>query len=279
MDIWHAIIFGIIEGITEFLPISSTGHLTIAEKLLGYSIDEPGITAFTAVIQIGAIAAAVIFFRSDIIRAATAWLQGLTNAQKRKNADYKFGWAIILGSLPIAVIGLAFKDVIETGLRSLWWIAGALIVWSVVLWYADKTAKGNRSEKEITWKDTLIIGLVQCVALIPGISRSGATMSAGLLAGFDRVTVTRLSFFLGIPALVAAGILQAVTKADDIAATSIGWGPTLVASIVAFVTGYMTIAWLIKFISSHTFSVFIWYRIVLGFVIIGLITTNLIGAV
>lgn len=279
MTIFEAILLGIVEGITEFLPISSTGHLTIVEKLMGYQIDDPGVTAFTAIIQIGAIAAAILYFRNDIIRVVTAWLKGLSNAESRKDPDYKYGWAIIIGSIPIAVVGLVFQDMIETSLRSLWWVAGALIVWSFVLWYADRAAKQNRTEGEVTWKDTLMIGLVQCLALIPGVSRSGATMSAGLLAGFDRVTVTRLSFFLGIPALTAAGILQAVTKVDDIGISGIGWGPTIVATIVSFIVGYLAIAWLLKFIASNTFMVFIKYRIVLGIVIIGLISANVITAV
>ncbi len=280
MTILEAIILGIVEGITEFLPISSTGHLTIVEKLLGYQIDDPGVTAFTAVIQIGAIAAAVWYFRSDIIRVATAWLRGLADVEVRKqNPDYKYGWAIIIGSVPIAVIGLVFQDIIETSLRSLWWVAGALIAWSFVLWYSDRVAKQNRVEAEVTWRDTLAIGLVQCLALIPGVSRSGATMSAGLLAGFDRVTVTRLSFFLGIPALVAAGVLQAVTRADDITTSGIGWGPTVVATIVSFVVGYLAIAWLLKFIASNTFMIFVRYRIALGIVIVGLIMTSTITAV
>lgn len=274
-----AILLGIIEGVTEFLPISSTGHLTIAEKLLGYQIDAPGITAFTAVIQIGAILAAVWYFRSDIWRVATAWLQGVINAEARKKADYKYGWAIIIGSVPIAIVGLVFKDVIETTLRNMWWVAISLIVWSAVMWYADRTAKQSRREKDVTWKDTLVIGLTQCLALIPGVSRSGATMSAGLLADFDRVTVTRLSFFLGIPALVAAGALQAVTKYDDIAIHGVGWGQTIVATIVSFAVGYVSIAWLLKFVSQHNFSLFIWYRIALGVGIVILLLTGAITAV
>lgn len=273
-----AIILGIIEGITEFLPISSTGHLTIAEKLMGYQIDAPGITAFTAVIQIGAILAAVVYFREDILRVATAWLRGLGQAEARKNPDYKYGWAIIAGSVPIAVVGLAFQDVIETTLRSMWFVAGGLIIWSIVLWYADRTAKQTRKETDVTWKDTLTIGAVQCLALIPGVSRSGATMSAGLMAGFDRVTVTRLSFFLGIPALVAAGALQAITKYDDIALHGVGWGPTIAATIVSFVVGYISIAWLLKFVSHNDFSVFIWYRLILGSGIIVMLLFGVIAA-
>lgn len=275
-----AIILGIIEGVTEFLPVSSTGHLTIAEKLMGYQIDDPGVTAFTAIIQIGAIVAAIIYFRQDIWRVGTAWFRGHVNAAVRRNDnDYKFGWAIFIGSLPIAIVGLAFQDIIETTLRSLWFVAGGLIVWSLVLWYADKKIENNpkpKGEQQISWRDTLLIGAAQCLALIPGVSRSGATMSVGLLAGFDRVTVTRLAFFLGIPALTAAGILQAVTRYDDIGAGSIGWGPTILATLVSFVVGYASIAWLLKFIASNTFAVFIRYRIVVGLIIVALLLTGTI---
>lgn len=273
-----AIILGIVEGITEFLPISSTGHLTVVEKLLGYTIDDPGIVAFTAVIQIGAIVAAVLYFWSDIWRIGKAWVEGVFSKQARKNPDYMYGWAIIIGSIPIAVIGLLFQDMIETTLRSMWWVAAGLIGWSVVLWIADQMTEKDRKEKNLTWKDTLMIGLVQCFSLIPGVSRSGATISAGMFAGFDRVTATRLSFFLGIPALVAAGALQAVTRFDDIGTEGIGWGPTIMATIVSFVVGYLAIAWLIKFISSNNFKGFVYYRLALGLLIIILLSSGTISA-
>lgn len=279
MDIIHAIILGVVEGITEFLPISSTGHLTIVEKLFGYKIDNPGITAFTAVIQIGAIAAAVWYFRKDIIQILVAWMRGLIDPAARRKSDYRYGWALILGSLPIAIIGLLFHHAVETTLRSLWWVAGALIAWSAVMWLADRFASQRRTEKAVTWRDTLAIGLAQCIALIPGVSRSGATMSAGLVAGLDRVTVTRLSFFLGIPALVAAGVMQAATKYDDIAIHGVGWGPTLVATAVSAIVGYISIAWLLKFIASNNFSLFIWYRVGLGIVMIVLLMSGTITAV
>lgn len=278
VNILDAILLGIIEGITEFLPVSSTGHLTIAEKLLGYKIDDPGITAFTAIIQAGAILATVIYFRRDITRIANAWVSGILNSKKRKTLDYRFGWAVIIGSLPIAVVGLLFKDQIETGLRSLWLVAFALIGWSAVMWLADKTASQTRNEADVKWKDTLYVGVAQCIALIPGVSRSGATMSAGLFRGFDRVTVTRLSFFLSIPALLAAGALQALTEYDKIS-TSVGWAPTIVATIVSFIVAYAAVAWLLKFIANHTLSVFIGYRVALGLVLIVLLTTGTISSV
>jgi undecaprenyl-diphosphatase len=240
MDIWQAIVLGIIEGVTEFLPISSTGHLTIAEKLLGYSIDDPGITAFTAIVQSGAVLATLLYFRKDLWRIITVWLRGLFNARHRADRDYQFGWAIILGSIPVGIVGFLFQDQIETTLRSLWLVGIALLAWSGVMWYADHTAKQTRHETDTTWKDTVIIGAAQCLALIPGVSRSGATMSAGLLRGLDRVAVTRLSFFLSIPALFAAGVLQTATQYDNIS-HSVGWQATIIATLVSFGVAYLAI--------------------------------------
>lgn len=277
MNIIQAIILGIIEGVTEFLPVSSTGHLTIVEKLMGFSIEDPAITAFTAIIQIGSIAAAVLYFRKDIVRIVTAWVRGITSASHRKDMDYKFGWAVILGSIPIAIVGLLFKNQIETTLRSLWFVAIALLGWSLVMWVADRKTTARRSEDKTTWRDTLVIGMVQCVALIPGVSRSGATISAGLLRGFDRTAATRLSFFLGIPALVAAGLLEAVTKASDIS-SGVGWAPTIVGTVVSFVVAYATIAWLLKYVAHHTFTLFIVYRIVLSVILIALLSAGAIAA-
>ena len=278
MQWWQAIILGIIEGVTEFLPISSTGHLTIAQKLMGMSLEDQSLLAFTAVIQIGAIIAAIIYFWDDIWRVLGAWWAGLWAAEKRKKFDYKYGWAIIIGSVPIALVGLLFKDEIETVLRSLWFVAIGLIVWSGVMWLADRYGKATRPEKSTTWKDALIIGAVQVLSLIPGVSRSGATMSAGLLRGFDRVAATKLSFFLGIPALVAAGALQAVTQYQHIA-DGVGWFNTLLATVVSFLVGYAAIAWLLKFVASNNFSLFIWYRIGLGTLLIALLLTGAVGAI
>lgn len=277
MDILHAILLGIVEGVTEFLPVSSTGHLTIVEKLLGYEIDAPGITAFTAVIQIGAILAAVLYFWKDIVRIATAWCRGIVSAADRDSPDYRMGWYVIIGSVPVAIVGLLFKDEIETVLRSMWFVVGGLIVWSIVMLIADRKGTQERAEGDITWKDALLIGCVQCLSLIPGVSRSGATIAAGLFRGIDRVTATRLSFFLGIPALVAAGGLQAVTQASTISHT-VGWGATIVGVVVSFVVGYVSIAWLLKFISQHNFTPFVIYRIALAVVIVGLLTSGVILA-
>jgi undecaprenyl-diphosphatase len=277
LNIFEAVLLGAVEGLTEFLPISSTGHLTIVEKLLGYSIDDPDITAFTAIIQSGAVLATVIFLRADLMRIVAAWLRGLFGADSRRHPDYRYGWAIILGSLPIGVVGLLFQDTIETTLRSLWFVASALILWSGVMWFADRAATQIRHEDDVTWKDTLIIGVVQCLALIPGVSRSGATMSAGLLRDLDRVTVTKLSFFLSIPALLGATVLQSVTQYDNISG-GVGWANTIVATVVSFVVGYLAVSWLLRFIAKHSYSLFIGYRLVLGSLLMVLLATNVIEA-
>jgi undecaprenyl-diphosphatase len=277
LNILEAVLLGAVEGVTEFLPVSSTGHLTIMEKLLGYSIDDPDITAFTAIIQSGAVIATVIFLRHDIARIVPAWLRGLFSAPAREDPDYRFGWAVVLGSIPIGVVGLLFQDTIETTLRSLWFVAGALIVWSGAMAFADHAATQTRHEDDVTWKDTLSIGVVQCLALIPGVSRSGATMSAGQLRDFDRVTVTKLSFFLSIPALLGATALQAVQEFGNIS-DGVGWGNTITATIVSFVVAYVAVSWLLKFIAGHTYSLFIAYRLVLGALLLVLLATNVIDA-
>jgi undecaprenyl-diphosphatase len=275
LNIIEAVLLGAVEGVTEFLPVSSTGHLTILEKLLGYDIAADDITAFTAIIQSGAVLATVIFLRKDIARIVPAWLRGLFTAADRQNPDYRFGWAVILGSIPIGIIGLLFQDTIEHGLRSLWFVAGALILWSGVMAFADHAATQFRHEDDVTWKDTLIIGTVQCLALIPGVSRSGATMSAGLLRDLDRVTVTKLSFFLSIPALLGATVLQVAKESGNIA-SGVGWGNTLIATAVSFAVAYVAVAWLLKFIAGHTYSIFIGYRLVLGSLLLVLLATNVI---
>lgn len=281
MNWLHAILLGIVEGITEFLPVSSTGHLNIVERLLGYDIDSRGMTAFTAVIQVGAIIAAIVYFFGDIVRIVRAWLRGLTDREARTDPDFTLGWGIILGSIPVAVVGLAFRHWIEGPLRSMWVIAIALLVWSAAMWAADRMAANNATPKEmgdITVRDSLIVGAFQALApLFPGVSRSGATISAGLVLGYDRVTATRLSFFMGIPALVAAGGLEAVTAAGDISAT-VGWGPTILATAVSFGVAYAAIAWLLRFVSKNSFTSFIVYRVALGLLIIGLLAAGVIAA-
>ncbi len=275
MEILHAVLLGIIEGVTEFLPVSSTGHLTIAEKLLGYDITDPALTAFTAFIQTGATLATVIYFRKDLARIFSAWFSGIFKGN-RDTPDYRMGWGIIIGSIPIALVGLLFRHQIETGLRSLWLVAAGLLVWSGVMYLAEKYGNQKRTEKSTTWKDTLFVGVMQCVALIPGVSRSGATISASLFRGFDRVTATRLAFFLSIPALFAAGIFEVVIRADEID-RQIGWAPTVVATVVSFIVAYGAVAWLLKFIGTHSFRSFIYYRLALGSILVVLLGTGVLS--
>jgi undecaprenyl-diphosphatase len=275
LNILEAVILGAVEGVTEFLPISSTGHLTILEKLFGYQIDDPDITAFTVIIQSGAVLATILFLRKDIARIVPAFFRGLFNAEARQHVDFRFGVAVLLGSMPIVFAALLFKDQIETTLRSLWFVAGALILWSGVMVFADRAATQQRGEADIRWKDTLIIGVVQCMALIPGISRSGATMSAGLLRDFDRVTVTRLSFFLSIPALTGASILQGIDEFDRIS-NGVGWLNTIVATVVSFIVAYLSVNWLLRYIARHSYTVFIVYRVALGGLLMVLLATNVL---
>jgi undecaprenyl-diphosphatase len=277
LEIWEAVVLGIVEGVTEFLPVSSTGHLTITEKLMGIPIDDKGVTAFTAIIQVGAIIAAIIYFRNDIARFISGFVKGLFSAEGRQQDGWRMAINVIIGSLPIAVIGLAFKDIIEGQLRSLWFVAGALVLWSLVMVAAEHLGKQQRGEGELTWKDALIIGLAQCIALVPGVSRSGATISAGLFRNLDRVTATRLSFFLGIPALAAAGVLEGVQRAGEVSAT-VGWVPVGVGLVVSFVVAYASIAWLLKFVASHSIATFVYYRAAVGGIIVALLWAGVISA-
>ncbi len=274
MDLLNAIILGIVEGLTEFVPVSSTGHLTIAEKILGLEIDDKAVTAFTAVIQMGAIAAVVVFFRADIWRIIRGWCRGLFRPEHRGDFDHRMGWYIIFGSIPIGVVGLAGRNLVTGPLRNLWWVAGSLIAWSFVLVYAERRGDQERRERDLTLTDAIVIGLVQCVALVPGVSRSGATISAGMLRGLDRVAATRVSFFLSIPALVAAGIFEM----KDVAGSGIGLTETLTATVVSFVVAYASVAWLLRFVAHHSMSVFAVYRVAVGVALLVLLTTGVMTA-
>ena len=274
---WQSIVLGIVEGITEFLPISSTGHLTVTEKLMGLPIDDPSVTAYTAIIQVGAMIASIIYFWGDIVRFATAWFAGLRNADKR-GSDYRMGWAIIAGFIPTAVIALLAEPLITGVLRSLWAVVVGLIVWSIAMFIGDRVGKQNRGEDTITVRDGVILGTLQSLALVPGVSRSGATITGGLLLGLDRVAATRMSFFLGIPTLIASGLYQAVKEAKHIA-DGVGWGSTLLGTAVSGVVAYVSIAWLLRYVSKNDFTGFIIYRVALALVIVALLVTQVISAV
>jgi undecaprenyl-diphosphatase len=269
-----SIVLGVVEGLTEFLPVSSTGHLTVAEKLLDIQVDDPAVTAFTAIIQFGAIVATFIYFRRDFIRLAVAGVGGLFNSQLRSERDFRFAWYVMAGSLPIAVIGLLLRDLITGPLRSLWVVSFALILWSAVMYVAEGRSRQRYGEGDLTLRQVLTIGLVQCFALIPGVSRSGATISAGLLQDVDRVTSTRLSFFLAVPALTGAGLFEL----KDVDTAVVGWGELAAGTLVSFVVAYASIAWLLKFVTRHPITVFVGYRILAGLAIIGLLTAGAISA-
>jgi undecaprenyl-diphosphatase len=264
MDYLQAVVLGVVEGLTEFLPVSSTGHLTIAEKLLGLDVADRSVTAYTAVIQMGAIAAVIVYFWSDIWRIARAWATGLVKPELRGHRDHRMGWYIILGSVPIGIVGLAARGLITGPLRSLWVVAAALIAWSAVMVVAERRGRQQRAEKDLTLRDALVVGVVQCLALVPGVSRSGATISTGLLLGLDRVAATRLSFFLSIPALLAAGIFQLPEALEG----DISLGQTLVGTAVSFVVAYASVAWLLRFVAGNSISRFVPYRVALGVVLL-----------
>ena len=268
LGIVDAVVLGVVEGLTEFLPVSSTGHLTIAEGLLGLDVDDPAVTAFTAVIQSGAILAVLLYFAKDIVRLVADLLGGLRHAEQRTQPGFRLALGVVVGSIPIGVVGLGLRDVIKGPvLRSLVTVGLALVLWSVVMVVAERRATQARGERDVTVRDTLVIGLVQCIALVPGVSRSGATISAGLLLGLDRVTATRLSFFLSVPALAAAGLLELPSALGE----GVGLVPVLVGSVVSFVVALASIAFLLRFVAANSITAFVPYRVALGVVVLGVL--------
>lgn len=280
MNIIEAIILGIIQGLTEFLPISSTGHLTVAGKLMGLISEEhpEQWTSFIAVIQLGTLVAILIYFWNDLWRITIDFIND--NLLKRKSfnnqsENSKMGWYIILGSIPVVFIGLVFKDLIEGSLtKNLYVIAASLILLGIILAFAEKFGKFKKELKEIKWYDALIVGFAQSLALIPGSSRSGTTITAGIFLGFKRETAARFSFLLSVPAILGSGLLQ-LYKALAFIDTS-GILTLIIATITSAVSGYLTIEFLLKFLRKNSTVVFIVYRIVIGVVIIILILNNVI---
>ena len=268
----QAIVLGISQGLTEFLPISSTAHTLIVSKLLGWP--DPG-AAFTAVTQVGTELAVVIYFRQDIARILKAWFASLTKKTERANPDAKMGWSVIIGTIPIGIAGLAFKSSIETTARNLWLVAATLIVMGILLGLADRYARHTKSEADINTKNAVLFGLGQALALIPGVSRSGATITAGLAMGFRRDVAARYSFLLAIPAVFASAALTAGDISSD---SFVNWPATIVATIVAFVVGYFVIASLMKYLQTRTFLPFVIYRIALGTLLMVLLANGVLSA-
>lgn len=271
MSSLEAIVLGLVQGLTEFLPISSSGHLRIVPALLGW--EDPG-AGFTAVIQLGTMAAVLIYFRADLWRIASAWLREWRLPIRRASAEAKLGWFILLGTIPISIFGLIFSDQIESGARSLYFIGSALILFSFVMVLAEWVGSQRRYLEQMNARDGLFIGTAQALALIPGVSRSGATISAGLLRGFDRVGAARYSFLLSVPAVVLSGLFE-LRKVGEEGSPSVA--ATVIATVVAFVSGYLAIAWLLRYLSTHSLGVFVVYRIALGVLVLGLAAAGVIS--
>ncbi len=264
---------GVVEGLTEFLPVSSTAHLTVTERLFNLKIDDAGVTAFTAVVQFGAVVAVLLYFRAEIVRLVIAGVRAIRDPAARRDPDARLAAFVVIGSIPIGIVGLAAKSLVEGPLRNLGVIAAALILWSGVLVYAERRYAAQRvthGERDLTLRDALVMGTMQCVALVPGVSRSGATISAGLFRGLNRVAATRLAFLLAIPALTAATLLELPKAVGH----GVGAAPTLLGTVVAFVVAYASIAWLLRFVAAHPISAFVPYRILAGVVIAVLLTVG-----
>lgn len=269
----EAIILGVVQGLTEFLPISSSAHLLIVGQLF-FDGRDPG-AAFTAVSQIGTELAVVVYFAKDIWRIISRWSRALVGKVPQSDPDVRIGWMVIVGSIPIAVLGLLFEDAIDSGLRNLWITAGMLAGVAVILAVADRVAKNERTLDRLTWRHAIFLGLWQALALIPGVSRSGATISGGLFMGYRREVAARYAFLLAVPAVLASGLYKLKDIGED---TTAAWGPTILATVIAFFIGYAVIAWLLRYVASHNFTVFVVYRLALAAVLVGLLATGTIAA-
>ncbi len=273
IDLLKAVLLGVLQGLTEFLPISSSAHLRIFPELFGWG--DPG-AAFTAVIQIGTELAVLIYFRKDIWRIANAWVRSLFRPEWRGHFDARMGWFIIVGSLPIVLLGVLLKDIIEKDFRNLWIIATALIGMGLVLGAADRFSRNDKLIEEITLKHAILMGCAQAMALIPGVSRSGATISMGRALGYERAAATRYAFLLAIPAVVGAGLFE--LKEIPHGHNDFGWGPTITATVVSFVVGYAAIAWLLRYVSTKSYTPFVIYRVGLGMATLGLLAIGVLNA-
>lgn len=272
MTWFEAVVLGIIQGLTEFLPISSSAHLLIVSQLFGW--EDPG-AAFTAVTQIGTETAVIIYFRREIVAILKAWSRSIYDADARHDPDARMGWLVLIGTIPIAVLGLTFATQIETVARNLWLTAVMLIVFGIILGVADALGARVKTERELTVRDGVLFGLAQSLALIPGVSRSGATISAGLAMGYTRGAAARYAFLLAIPAVLASGFYEATKIGDD---TTVAWGPTILATLIAFVVGFAVIAWLMRWLSTKSYLPFVIYRLALGTLVLVLLSAGVLQA-
>lgn len=276
MSWWQVIFLAVLQGLTEFLPISSSGHLAIASRVF-FSGDAGA--SFTAVTQLGTELAVLVYFARDIWRIAKAWVNGLVVKSHRDNVDYRMGWYVIIGTIPICVLGVLLKDEIRSGVRNLWVIAIALVVFSAVIAAAEYFGRQTRGAEQLRWRDALIVGVAQCLALVPGVSRSGATISAGLFLGLDRELAARFGFLLAIPAVFASGLFSLPDAFKPVAEGMSATGLQLVVSIaIAFVVGLVAITWLLRFLVSHSMYWFVGYRVVVGVVVLVLLGTGTVAA-
>ncbi|MFI7706654.1 undecaprenyl-diphosphate phosphatase [Nonomuraea sp. NPDC049480] len=265
----EAVVLGLVQGLTEFLPISSSAHIRVVSAFAGWQ--DPG-AAFTAVIQIGTETAVIIYFRKEIWEIISTWTRSLWNKELRSHWAARMGWYVIVGTLPIGVLGLVLKDQIETVFRDLRVVGTTLIVFALILWFADRTARNKLTlEKHLSFTHAIVYGFAQALALIPGVSRSGGTTTAGLLLDYRREDAAKYSFLLAIPAVLASGLFELSEIGEEAAPA---WGPTILATIISFIVGYLAVAWFLRYISTHRFTGFVIYRIALGFFVILAVTAG-----
>jgi undecaprenyl-diphosphatase len=271
----QVVVLAVVQGLTEFLPVSSSGHLAIASRL--FFADDAG-ASFTAVSQLGTELAVLVYFARDIWRIGKAWFNGLLVTAHR-NADYRMGWYVIIGTIPICILGLLFKDEIRTGVRNLWVIATALVVFSAVIALAERLGRQARHADQLNWRDAIVVGVAQTLALVPGVSRSGATISAGLFLGLDRELAARFGFLLAIPAVFASGLFSLPDAFRPVLEGMSATGPQLLAAIViAFVVGLAAVAWLLRFLVHHSMYWFVGYRVAAGAAVLILLATGVVSA-
>jgi undecaprenyl-diphosphatase len=274
MSWFEAVVLGVVQGLTEFLPISSSAHLRIVGEAFGW--DDPG-AAFTAITQIGTEIAVLLYFRRDIGRIIAAWIGSLAGRRKG-DPDARMGWLIIVGSIPIVVLGLLFQDRIETTLRDLRIVAIALVAFSLILYWADRVGAKKRELGELTVGHGVAFGFAQAMALIPGVSRSGGTITMGLFLGYTRAAAARYSFLLAVPAVLGSGFFQAYEAlTGDVAGETVAWGPTIVATLIAFGVGLSVIAWLLRYLNRGSFTPFVVYRVILGLNVLALVGTGVLA--
>lgn len=275
IDVWQSVVLGVVEGLTEFLPVSSTAHLRIAEGLMGVDVADNAVVGFTAVIQVGAIAAVLVHFAADILRYARAWGDGLLHKDRRVAPDYRFAWWVIFATIPVVIVGVAAKPLLDGPLASQWVVVVSLVIGSAFMYVADRVTRVRRSLEQATFPDAFTVGSAQILALLlPGFSRSGATISTGLLRGLDRVAATRLSFLLSIPTLTGAGLYEL----KDATSGGIPVASLVVGTVISFAVAYVAIGWLLRFVVSNNFTVFVVYRLGLAAVLAALLVGGAVAA-